>query len=121
MIPPVPPNFGFSLLAIPVWRWEEAADPAAACNPTAAPQDPLAANAEPQMRRVFVGYEWLPSIQWSLFPDAPWDRGFEESVDEIRDGSRRHEREQQSHEQQQRSAAARPGSGPAPLADDASS
>jgi hypothetical protein len=108
MIPPVPPNYGFSLLAIPVWRWEETpASPSDAapaqdiaggpCNANAGESASPAASA-PDKRLVFVGYEWRSAVEWRLFPDAPWDHGFDDQLGDIREGSLRREREQQDQQ-----------------------
>ncbi len=109
MIPPVPPNFGFSLLAIPIWRWEETPTPASDAGPVQAAERNACANdagetaavavSEPDKRLVFIGYEWRSSVEWSLFPDAPWEHGFDDQAGEIRDATRRHEREQQQEQQ----------------------
>jgi len=110
MIPPVPPNFGFSLLAIPVWRWEETPTPPSEATPVRDVENgPCAGSAEvsaappasePEKRLVFIGYEWRSSVEWSLFPDAPWEHGFDDQAGEIRDATRRHEREEQQDQQQ---------------------
>jgi len=110
MIPPLPPNFGFSLLAVPVWRWEEApaappADAACAASDGSTAQAPSAQSAPLEKRLVFVGYEWRSSPEWFLFPDAPWEHGFEDQVRDIRDEASRRERE--GHEDRQAAAAAK--------------
>jgi hypothetical protein len=108
MIPPVPPNFGFSLLAIPVWRWEETPAPPSdapttsggesrACSADTGGDVPAASSLD--KRLVFVGYEWHSAVEWRLFPDAPWDHGFEDHVGDIRDSSLRRELEQQRDQQ----------------------
>lgn len=79
MIPPVPPNFGFSLIAIPVWEWEQLeasigaapapSAPALEEGTTPAENDPPEAS-KPDMCLVFKGYEWRPAVQWYLTPSA---------------------------------------------------
>lgn len=132
MIPPLPPNYDFSLLAVPVWRWEETPAPPAepaACAEAATGDTSDGAPASLERRLVFAGYEWVSQVQWSLFPDASWEHGFEDQTGEIRDGALREEREQQLQHLQQHakanssshpaaSAADRPPGDPAPPSND---
>jgi hypothetical protein len=108
MIPPLPPNYAFSLLAVPVWRWEETpvlpAEPAA-CTEAAADATGGAVPASIEKRLVFAGYEWVSQVQWTLFPDAPWEHGFEDQTGEIRDGALREEHEQRLQQQQHAKAS----------------
>jgi 1,4-alpha-glucan branching enzyme len=68
------------------------------CNDTAGERAAAAAPL-PDKRLVFIGYEWRSSVEWSLFPDAPWEHGFDDQAGEIREGTLRHEREQQQDQQ----------------------
>jgi hypothetical protein len=109
MIPPLPPNFGFSLLAVPVWRWEDApavppADGACAAPDGSAATASGAPSAPSDKRLVFLGYQWRAAPEWYLFPDAPWEHSFEDQVADIRDGASRRGRE--SQEDRQAAAAA---------------
>ena len=76
MIPPVPPNFGYSLIAIPVWEWEPAPEDAAPAPLASAAEDSASAAeneqqaSHPDMFLVFKGYEWREALQWYLTPSA---------------------------------------------------
>jgi hypothetical protein len=98
MIASIPPNFGFSFLAIAVWRREPTAKDAAAALLDAAGKGAPNADGElatPQQRLIYKGYEWQPVAQWYPVVNPAWDHYVDDDPDEVRERAIRQERERQ--------------------------
>ena len=95
MIPPLPVNFGFSWVAMPVWQWVPAApepEPCPDSEPAGEPSEPVEA------RWVFKGYQWQPFALWYPFVNPGWDHFVDNDADEMRDRSERLEQERRAVE-----------------------
>ncbi len=78
MLPSLDNVLSMWFTAVPVFEWEpeappaEAAAPALACDATVAP----IGDADEQhqgMRRVFKGYEWIPTAVWTQRESPAWE------------------------------------------------
>lgn len=116
MIPPLPSSFGFSYVAIPVWKWEPdpattapatssaatssaAPSPAAPCSEGAAAEGDANAPTAPSLRLVFKGYEFRLTAQWHPFVNPGWDSFVDNDPDEIHRRGIKQERDQQQIQQ----------------------
>src|SRR6476661_7478511 len=98
MIFPLPPNLGFSFVAMPVWQLAAAAhdppppqDPSPSQDCSTEAQPPPEPPAEPCW--IFKGYEWRPLALWYPMVNPGWDHCVDNDPDDIRDRETRQEQE----------------------------
>jgi hypothetical protein len=101
MIPPLPVNFGFSWVAMPVWQWVQAAPEPEPCPAPVDEGQPQQAAEPPEpvtARWVFKGYQWQPFALWHPFVNPAWDHVVDNDAHEIRERGVRQQQERRSIE-----------------------